>query len=72
NELVFGHVPHAGQPWNFTVLLQAESAADVDGLARRGAALPGVEAVEPWLIRQHIEGGRWIDEDIARRVGVGA
>ncbi|MEK6975098.1 MAG: AsnC family transcriptional regulator [Candidatus Thermoplasmatota archaeon] len=68
NELVFAHVPHTGQPWNFNVLLHAESAADVDGLARRGAALPGVEAVEPWLIRQRIEGGRWIDHDIPTRV----
>lgn len=68
NELVFGHVPHAGQPWNFSVLLHADSAADMDGLARRGAALPGVEAVEAWLIRQRIEDGQWMDEEIARRL----
>jgi DNA-binding Lrp family transcriptional regulator len=68
DELIFGQVPNAGQPWNFSVLLHADSPAEVDGLARRGAALPGVEAVEPWFIRQRVEASRWIDEGIARRI----
>ncbi len=68
DHLLFGYVPSAGQPWNFSIFLHAQSPSEVDRLRQRGAALPGAEAVEPWLFRRYIEDSRWIDDAIGGHV----